>query len=141
MGCPLARQGSGLLVGGAIVALTWDEPMSGVPRPWFECPCCHGRCRHLYLRQMACRRCSRLDYSSRHLHRQTPAVHRIARLRRIGASLVPFSPIPPKPRYTTRYRVVAQIRALEASLLGHLRGDICAVIEKRIAAKRRPDCR
>jgi hypothetical protein len=55
------------------VSLLWDNPMLGVSRPWFACPTCGRRCRHLYLRDIiACRSCNRLDYASRHLRRQTP---------------------------------------------------------------------
>lgn len=69
-GSQLARRGPNLLVDGTPVPIVWDEPMEGVGRPWFECGC-KRRCRHLYLRQLACRRCCQLDYSSRHLRRQT----------------------------------------------------------------------
>jgi len=31
------------------IPLVEDQPMSGVPRWWFECPACQKRCRHLYL--------------------------------------------------------------------------------------------
>jgi hypothetical protein len=85
----------------------WDEPMEGVGRPWFECPMCRRRCRHLHLRRLACRRCSQLDYSSRHMHRSVPGLHRVVYLRRrIGAELRPFSPIAPRPRSHRRYHCI-----------------------------------
>jgi hypothetical protein len=116
------------------VLVVWDEPMAGVGRPWFECPRCRVRCRHLYLRQLACRRCSRLDYASRHLHRSVPGLNRLLYLRRkLGLDPKPFSPIPPRPRHHTRYRRIAdEIRALEAGLVGHLQTDINDVLARRI---------
>jgi hypothetical protein len=58
----LARQGPNLLVDGSPIAIVWDDR----PRPWFECPLCKRRCRHVYLhRTIACRICSGpLDYTS-----------------------------------------------------------------------------
>jgi hypothetical protein len=91
-------------------------------------------CCHVYLRQLACRRCSRLDYSSRHLHRSVPGLNRLRYLRRkLGLELRPFAPIPPRPSSHTRYnRIVAEIRALEAGLVGHLRADINDVLARRL---------
>jgi hypothetical protein len=62
-----------------------------------------------------------------------PNWHRLTRLRRkIGASLMPFSPIELRPPRSRKYRqIVAEIRAIEASLLGHLRRDVNGVLEKR----------
>jgi hypothetical protein len=73
----------GVSIDGTRLALAWDAPMEGVERPWFVCPGCGRRCRHMYLRdRVACRQCLRLDYASRHLRRQTPGVGRVERLRR-----------------------------------------------------------
>jgi hypothetical protein len=120
----LARQAPDILVDGARVAIVWDEPMPGVGRPWFECPVCSQRCRHVYLRDaIACRRCHRLDYAySRHLHRSVPGVHRIMRWRRqIGIDSHPFAAIPERPKHHTRFhRIVARILLEERALLGHL---------------------
>jgi hypothetical protein len=77
----------------------------------------------LYLRNtIACRRCHGLDYASRHLHRQTPAIHRIIRWRKqIGADLHPFSEIPDRPKHHIRFhRTVGRILLEERALLGHL---------------------
>jgi hypothetical protein len=62
----LARQGPNLLVDGSPIATVWDKPIPGRPRPWFECPLCKRRSRHVYLHRMiACRICSGpLDYTS-----------------------------------------------------------------------------
>ena len=81
---PLSRQTPDILVDGTRITVTWDEPMAGVGRPWFECPACGRRCRYVYLRDViACRTCHRLDYASRHLHRSVPRVHRVMRWRRM----------------------------------------------------------
>jgi len=100
MGRRLAARTPDLLFGGTRVPVIWDEPMEGVGRPWFECPLCKRRCKHLYFRQLACRRCCRLDYSSRHLRRQIPGVGRVERLRRrLGdCDVRPFAPLPERQR-------------------------------------------
>src|SRR5215813_15432770 len=87
----LAARTPNLLVNGNSALVVWTD----WALPWFECPLCGRRCRHVYLLDpIACRRCHRLDYASRHLYRQTPAVHRVARLRRkLGADLRPFAPL------------------------------------------------
>src|SRR5215471_6345330 len=66
----LARHSPNILVNGNSILVTWDEQA----RAWFECPACGRRCKHLYLDALACRICCRLDYASRHLHRQVPGV-------------------------------------------------------------------
>jgi hypothetical protein len=106
--------------------------------PWFECPLCGRRCRHVYLLDpIACRRCHRLDYASRHLYRQTPAVHRVARLRRkLGANPRPFAPVPARPTGRKAYheRPVAKIHAEE--LVEHLQ-TITRDLERRIRVQQR----
>src|SRR5262245_35748315 len=74
---PLARQTPDILIGEVRVPVVWDIPAA----PWFLCPRCRRRCRHLYLGEIACRICLRLEHSSRHLHRTVPGVHRVARWR------------------------------------------------------------
>src|SRR5262249_50632828 len=77
-GSQLASRAPG--INGTRIAIVWDEPMPGVGRPWFECPACGQRCRHVYLRDtIACRRCHRLQHAVRHLRRQTPGVGRVER--------------------------------------------------------------
>jgi hypothetical protein len=129
-----AAYGVGETLDGTPIFVVWDEPMPGVGRCWFECPVCKQRARHLYLRQLACRRCSRLDYSSRHLRRSVPGLNRLRYLRRkIGLELRPFSPIPPRPSSHVRYNhIVAEIHQLEAGLVGHLQTDINDVLARRI---------
>src|SRR5262249_52430991 len=101
----LARHTPNILVNGNSMLVTWDEQA----RPWFECPACGRRCKHLYLHALACRSCCGLDYASRHLHRQVPGVHRIMRWRRmIGVDPHPFAAIPERPKHHTRFhRIVA----------------------------------
>ena len=59
--------------------------------------------------------------------------HRLMLLRRrIGASLVPFTSITPKPLRQRRYRrIVREIRQIEAGLIGHIREDVSDVLERR----------
>ena len=137
----LAKHGANLLLDGNPILLVWDEPMEGVGRPWFECPVCHRRCRHLYLRQLACRRCCRLDYSSRHLRRQTPGVGRIERLRHklgSGCDARPFAPLPRRPPGLSKAcheRLVAMIQDEEAKLV-ELLGGIVHDLRRRIQVRK-----
>ena len=129
----LASRAPDIWVDGTPIPIVWDEPMEGVGRPWFECPQCRQRRRHVYLRdRIACRTCHRLDYASRHLHRSVPGVHRVMRWRRmIGVDPHRFAPIPKRPRHHTRYhRIAARIRAEESNLVGHLSG-IAHDLERR----------
>ena len=120
--------------------------MPGVERPWFVCPSCGRRCRHVYMRDtIACRRCHGLDYAVRHLRRQTPGVGRVERLRRKlgGCVLQPFAPLPACPRRgrSQAYHdaLVARIHDEEVKLLGHLQtvtGDLERRIEVRKAKRK-----
>ena len=140
-GYQLARQTPDIFIDGTRIAIVWDEPMPGVGRPWFECPACGQRCRHLYLRDtIACRRCHRLDHASRHLRRQTPGVGRVERLRRkLGdCDLRPFAPLPPRRRGRSRAyhdQLVALIRTEEGRLLGHLQ-TVTRDLERRIRVRK-----
>jgi hypothetical protein len=140
-GCQLATHALGIWVDGTPVAIVWDEPMEGVSRPWFECPVCGQRCRHVYLRdRIACRTCDQLNYSSRHLRRQTPGVGRVERLRRKlgGCDVRPFAPLPPRRRGRSRAyhdKLVAMILDEEAKLLGHLQ-TVTRDLERRIEVRR-----
>jgi hypothetical protein len=108
--------------------VTWDEQ----GRPWFECGTCGRRVKHIYFDALACRTCLHLDYSSRHLHRSVPGVHRIMRWRRmIGIDPHPFAAIPERPKHHTRFhRIVARIRVEESKLVGHL-GGVTRDLERR----------
>jgi hypothetical protein len=105
--------------------------------PWFECASCGRRCRHIFLDELACRKCLRLDYASRHLHRQTPGVHQVERLRRkIGADPHPFAPLPKRPDHHVRFhRIVARIRMEETGLVEHL-GGIVHDLRRRIRVRK-----
>jgi hypothetical protein len=120
--------------------------------PAFSCPTCGRNVRNLYVRnsQFGCRHCFRLAYSSRHLRRWSPALHRIAVLRRkLRADPAPFGPLPPRPdgkgklKYDCR---VAELRGCEAQALDGL-GDTIAALERLQQAKgrrnerRRRQCR
>ena len=100
--------------------------MPGVSRPWWECSACRRQCRYLYLRnKIACARCHRLRNASAYLRRQTPGVGRVERLRRKlgGCDVRPFAPLPARRRGRSRAyheKLVAQIHAEEAKLIGHL---------------------
>jgi hypothetical protein len=139
-GCLLAH-GVDIELEGVRIPLIWDEPMEDVERPWFACPVCGRRCRHVYLRGViACRRCCRLDYAVRHLHRQVPALARVARLRRrLGdCGLRPFAPLPARRRGRSRARhdqLVAMILDEEAKLIGHLQ-TVTRDLERRIDLRR-----
>jgi len=136
-GCRLATRTPNLLVDGNPVLVVWTD----WALPWFECPVCGRRCRHVYLLYpIACRQCHRLSYAVRHLYRQTPAVHRVARLRRkLGAEPRPFAPLPASPpgRHRAYYeRLVAMIQDEEQSLVEHLQ-TVTHYLERRIAVRKR----
>jgi hypothetical protein len=137
----VCRQGSGVTIDGVLVRLSWDVAF-GVERPWFECPICSRRCRHVYLRDsIACRRCHLLDYASRHLNRQMPALGRVERLRkRLGdCEAKPFAPLPTRitrgRSHAYHDRLVAMIHDEEAALLEHL-GSIVHDLKRRIRVRK-----
>jgi hypothetical protein len=106
--------------------------------PWasvFLCPQCQQTRQKLFrvAGRWACYRCHGLTHASRHVHRTIPGWHRLMRLRRkIGADPVPFTPIAPRPVSHRKYwRIVREIRALEAGLVGHVREDVADVLQRR----------
>ena len=119
-GYQLARPGPDILVDERPVLVVWDEQA----RPWFLCPACRRRCKHIYLDELACRICCGLEYACRHLHRTVPGLHRVMKLRRmIGVEQPPFAPLPWRPRHHKRFhRIMAEIRTLEIRLVEHLGG-------------------
>jgi hypothetical protein len=92
----------------------------------------------VYLRDIiACRRCHRLDYASRHLRRQTSGVGRVERLRHKlgGCAIQPFTPLPSRRRGRSdayHERLVSLIRAEEAKLIGYLQ-TVTRDLERRKA--------
>ena len=129
----LATRTPNLLVNGNSVLVVWTD----WALPWFECPRCGRRCRHIFLDDLACRICLRLDYASRHLHRQMPGVHRVARLRRkLGVYPHPFAAIPERPKHHVRFhRIAERIRAEEAGLVEYL-GTIVHDLQRRIRVRK-----
>ena len=106
-----------------------------LPQPVFICPACQLIRYKLFDvgGRWACYRCHHLTHAiSRHRHRTIPNYHRLMRLRRkIGASLVPFSPIAPRPLAQRRYwRIVVENHQFEQGLIGHAREDIADVLER-----------
>jgi len=132
VGYRLAARGLNLLVNGVPIGL--DETDWNLR--WFVCAC-GRRCRFLYLPELACRRCCKLDWSSRHQHCSVPGLARLKWLRqRIGADPKPFTPIPRRQRHHLRYnRIVDDIRTLEAQLVGHLT-ELNRVLERRIRVRK-----
>src|SRR5262249_48829183 len=99
-GCLITRHAPNILVNRNSILVTWDEQR----RPGFECGTCGRRVKHIYFDALACRTCLHLDYSSRHLHRSVPGVHRIMRWRRmIGIDPHPFAAIPERPKHTPAF--------------------------------------
>jgi len=133
-GYRLERQAPNILAGNICVPVVWDLQA----RPWFLCPRCWRSCKHLYLDEIACRRCCGLDYSSRHLHRSMPGIHRIERWRKlIDADPRPFTPLPHRPPHHVRFhRIAANIIAEEATLVGHL-ASINRDLDRRIRSRKR----
>ena len=118
-----------ILVNGNRVPITWD--VQG--RPWFVCPGCGRHRQHLYLDELLCRRCAGLDYISRHLHRSTPGVHQVVRLRRkIGADPRPFAPLPERPEHHARKPKLSEYQRKEA-LKRRATGETLASIAKSYA--------
>jgi hypothetical protein len=104
--------------------------------PWFECPRCGKRRRHIFLDELACRTCLGLLHASRVLFRQTPGVRRITKWRiQIAADPHPFSDLPDYPHVHER-RIAARIRAEEAALVRHLQ-TVTRDLERRIAVRKR----
>jgi hypothetical protein len=129
----LATRTVDILINGTPIPLARDAQ----GRRWFVCRGCNRRRQHLYLDELLCRRCARLDYASRHVARSLPNVHRIARWRRqIGLDPRPFAAIPKRKRHCLRYyRIAARIIAEEAKLVGHLR-SVNHDLERRIRVRK-----
>jgi len=67
-----------------------------------------------------------------------PGFNRLVYLRRkLGLDLKPFSPLPRRPKHHVRYhRIAAEIRSLEAGLVGHLRNEVNDVLDRRIRRRK-----
>ena len=128
---PLAREELSVVVDGRpeVLEVVWDARFfGGDGQRYFLCPVCARKVFHLYLRdeRLACRRCSGLDYRSRHVRRR--GLNRVRRLReKIGALPSPLAPIPPRPRHWRRdywHRVLARLAAAEGMIAAELRAMI-----------------
>jgi hypothetical protein len=139
-GCQLAARTPNLWIGEISVLVVWDEPMESCGRPWFECPLCKQRARHLYLRKpIACRRCHGLRYLAEN-RQQTLGVGRVQRLRRKlgGCDTRPFAPLPARRPGRSRAcheRLVVMICAEESKLVEHLQ-TVTRDLERRIAVRK-----
>jgi hypothetical protein len=114
-----------------------------IPQKAFICPACRNIRYKLFdvAGRWACYRCCHgLTHACRHMNRMLPGWHRLMRLRgKIGASLVPFTPIEPRPLLQRKYwRIVREIRQIEAELVGHIREDVADVLERRDGRQSRP---
>lgn len=135
------------------VAIDRGEPIGvgivtqGFGQLLFTCPNCGTWRRSLYVKDgvLGCRgrTCLRLDYSSRHTHRNGVArlVHLARKVRhRLGASLEPFSDLPPPPcHHGTRKvydRLVAELAVLEQGAMSAL-GETLAAVERRARGRKR----
>ena len=119
-------------IDGQPVVIGWHPAL---PQRVFICGAC-GETRYKLFHvggRWACFRCQGLTHASRHQSRMLAGWHRLMLLRRrIGASLVPFTSITPKPLRQRRYwRIVREIRQIEAGLIGHIREDVSDVLERR----------
>ena len=110
-----------------------DIPHGGF-RPHFLCPRCNNRAWNLYALsgQLACRRCSNLDYACRHELRWCSALHQVRRLRvRLGAEPIPFAPLPARPRRYPQYRLydrlVRRLKAAEAIVADRFNHTMSAI--------------
>jgi hypothetical protein len=81
----LAKRPPGIWLDGRPVLVVWD----GQGRPYWQCPC-GRRCKHIYLDELRCRICLHLDYSSRHLYRTVPGLHRIVKLLTVLGGIAEF---------------------------------------------------
>jgi hypothetical protein len=120
-----------------LVQFEHQPSTGGGDYPLFNCPACSRVVRHLYIKagRLGCRKCFRLEYASRHLHRSNPVVHQIIRLRaKLGAELAPFGSLPPRPRRYPQHcrydRIVEQIRVEEAKVLARF-GQTMAAVARR----------
>jgi hypothetical protein len=97
-------------------------------RAYLCCPVCQHARKYLVAGRdgeehvLACRVCLHLDYSSRHLHRSLPVLHRVLSLRRrAGLDPKPFTAIPKKqPRYRRYAKTCRALAVAEEILRGHL---------------------
>jgi len=130
----IAAHEGGILIAGTFISMR-SHPLNGRN---FVCPRCGRGCYRIYeIDGWACRTCHRLDYSSRHRNRTVPGLSRLTFLRRsIGEAATPFSLIAPRSLRARKFwRIVREIRWLEAGLVKHAQIDVCEALERRIRRK------
>jgi hypothetical protein len=113
-------RGDDLTIAGTLLTIVWDEPMPMCHRPWFVCPQCKRRCRHLYVpASLACRTCHQLDYAGQ----RPPGLYsrELVQLRKsINEDVRPFLPIPKWKRIRDP-KICKAIDREERALLDRLR--------------------
>jgi hypothetical protein len=84
---------------------------------------------------LACRVCHNLDYRSRHILKNYPAVMRAAKLRhRLGAAPGLLSPLPPRPCHhsaAARYDQLARKLAVEEATIVRMLDGIVHALKRR----------
>jgi len=113
-----------------------ERPHGGCQAFW-RCPGCDRRCCALFIVDdlLRCRCCHRLDYRSRHVLRDYPALARAAKLRRrLNAAPGLLSPLPPRPRHhmqAARYDRLARALAVEEATLARMLDGIVHALKRR----------
>jgi len=139
--CRTQNGPAGILeVDGQPISVGWHKSLP--LRVWI-CDCGRACYRlHQVNGRWACRRCHRLDYSSRHRGRTIPgytrAVYLRRRMRAYGVSGELFSPITPRPLSHRRFwRLLVELRDLEARIARYLGANVNDVLERRHAKRRK----
>ena len=111
--------------GGEWEQMLYDVPIVRTPchyggsRPWFRCPACWRRVAVLYLpgRMAACRKCYRIGYQSQCDSRAARAMRKMEKIEeRLGGDETTLMK-PPRMRWATFDRLVAEYEVLEAQSL------------------------
>ena len=135
----LAREELVLLVDGTpqrLEVIRQPRHLGGTQAYW-RCPKCEALRQHLYVLDgvLRCRVCHGLDYRSRHILHQYPALSRVTKLRhKLGAAPGLLSPLPPRPKHNKqaeRYDRLARALAAEETVLARLLGDTVRALKRR----------
>jgi hypothetical protein len=98
------------------IYLATTRPHFGGRRYWFVCPCTNRRVRNLHLplggRHFLSRRAYRLGYACQREREHDRALRRVAKLlRRLGGDPADGAGKPPRMRWTTYHRLIAELDA------------------------------